>query len=96
MEAVINRLRSGEKALWRSLHSAHIVSKMAEVHGNRTNAGITGKTVVDFQSGAESGALEADLSSIDPELQAIIDAWPDLSDVTRAGILAMLDEDSHT
>lgn len=45
---------------------------------------------------SKGGTRGGDIASDSPELQAIIDAWPDLSDVTRAGILAMLAEDSRT
>ena len=40
------------------------------------------------QSGAESGAQEAPL---DPELAAVVDAWPALPEAIKAGILAMVE-----
>ena len=39
--------------------------------------------------GAESGAVAAETSSIDPDLQAVIEAWPMLPEAIKAGILAM-------
>lgn len=42
------------------------------------------------ESGADSGALGAQVGAIDPELGAIIDAWPTLPDAIKAGILAMV------
>jgi len=56
--------------------------------GIRTSDENVGKTAVDSQSGAESGALDADLSLIDADLQAIIDVWPRLSEDVKASILA--------
>ena len=64
--------------------------EMEGVHGNRTNAGNAEKTAVDSQSGAQSGALDADLSPVDSDLQAVIDAWPNLPDDVKASILAMV------
>ncbi len=40
--------------------------------------------------GAESGADSADLAQIDSDLQHIIDAWPDLPEPIKAGVLAMV------
>ena len=42
------------------------------------------------QSGAESGARDAQYASIDPELAAVVDGWPTLSVAIKAGILAMV------
>lgn len=42
------------------------------------------------QGGAESGALGAENGPKDPELGAIIHAWPTLPDAIKAGILAMV------
>jgi len=46
----------------------------------------TGKDEFQGQGGAESGAR----SPIDLDLQAIIDAWPSLTEAIKAGILAMV------
>ena len=48
----------------------------------------TEKKGVSDQSGAESGAQEAQL---DPELAAVVDAWPALPEAIKAGILAMVE-----
>jgi len=42
------------------------------------------------QSGAECGALGARIAPIDPELAAVVDAWPGLPGAIRAAILAMI------
>lgn len=42
------------------------------------------------QSGAECGALGAREASIDPELAAVVDAWPGLPRAIKAAILAMI------
>ena len=54
----------------------------------------SGKTRVLAHSGAESGALSVrdgvGLSSDDPDLRAVVEAWPNLPDTVKAGILAMI------
>ena len=42
-------------------------------------------------SGADSGAESAETAPIDPDLAKLIDAWPDLPDAVRKGIVAMAD-----
>ena len=42
------------------------------------------------QDGAKSGALGAQKVDIDADLVAVIDAWPDLPDAVKAGIVAMV------
>ena len=59
--------------------------------GIRTPLENTGKTGVSDQSGAECGALAAREAPLDPELAAVVDAWPALPAGLRAGILAMID-----
>ncbi|MGA2035589.1 MAG: hypothetical protein ABSG68_25350 [Thermoguttaceae bacterium] len=49
-----------------------------------------GKSGFSESGGAKSGALGAQDGAIDPELRAIIDAWPALPDAIKAGILAMV------
>ncbi|MCK6454939.1 MAG: hypothetical protein L6Q92_00205 [Phycisphaerae bacterium] len=44
----------------------------------------------DNQSGAECGARGARNAPLDPELAAVVDAWPTLAGPIRAGILAMI------
>ena len=39
---------------------------------------------------AESGALGPDFRHFGPDLQAVIDAWADLPEAVKAGILAMV------
>lgn len=58
--------------------------------GIRTPRKNAGKTQVTNQSGAESGALGAREAPIDPELAAVVEAWPALPDAIKAGILAMI------
>jgi hypothetical protein len=43
-----------------------------------------------YAGAAKSGAVFADSSPIDPDLAKIIDAWPNLPEAIRAGILAMV------
>lgn len=49
-----------------------------------------GNTHVPQPGGAESGALGAREAPSDPELAAVVDAWPTLAEPIRAGILAMV------
>lgn len=44
----------------------------------------------DDQSGAESGALDAQKVDFPPDLAAVVEAWPKLPEAIRAGILAMV------
>jgi hypothetical protein len=48
------------------------------------------------ESGAESGARGAQIKLKDPDLGAIIDAWPTLPEPIKAGILAMVRTASGT
>ena len=41
-------------------------------------------------SAAPGAAVDAQNTSIDPDLQAIIERWPELSEAVKAGILAMV------
>lgn len=66
--------------------------------GTRTPLENTGKTGVSDQSGAKSGAVGAQTADfgdsatdpMDPELAAVVDAWPALPAAIKAGILAMV------
>ena len=40
--------------------------------------------------GAKSGAVGAQSADIDPDLQAVIDAWAGLSEAVRRRVLAMI------
>ena len=50
----------------------------------------TGKTSDSKVSGAESGAVAAEISPNDSELRQIIETWPRLSEALKASILAMV------
>ncbi len=41
-------------------------------------------------SAAPGAAVGAQIAPVDPELQAIIERWPDLTDAVKAGILEMV------
>ena len=49
-----------------------------------------GKLPVSGTMGANAGAVETKREHQDPDLQAIIDAWPNLPDAVKAGIVAMV------
>lgn len=42
------------------------------------------------ESAAESGAVHRQTGPEDPDLARIIDAWPDLPEAVRVGIMAMV------
>ena len=50
----------------------------------------SGNSSAATQSGAECGALGALSGPFDPDLAAIVEAWPSLPEALRAGILAMV------
>ena len=58
--------------------------------GDELASFLPGKTQIPGTGGAESGAVGSKNAPIDPELQAVIDRWPDLPDALKAGILAMV------
>jgi len=64
--------------------------KKTEVHGNRTDAQNSVKSANIDQGGAECGARYAQLAEFPPDLRAIIDAWPGLSEATQTAILAVV------
>ena len=49
----------------------------------------TGKTQSHGESGAESGALPARRPPTDPDLEALVHAWPGLPEAVQRRILAM-------
>ena len=53
-------------------------------------ANSSGNGGVADESGAESGALDAENGPKDPQLTAIIDAWPTLPEPIKAGVLAII------
>lgn len=57
------------------------LERVSETSGNRGDAG---------QSGAESGRLGARDTPINPELTAVVEAWPGLPEAIKGGILAMV------
>jgi len=58
--------------------------------GIRTYPENADKTSLLSESGAKSGALDAENGPKDPDLGAIIDAWPTLPEPIKDGILAMV------
>ena len=84
----VNKSNGEEKAY--RVHLPTDGSVQAEVHGKRTNAENTAKSVVSILRGAESDARVTQERLIDPELQAIIDAWPTLSEATKAEIKGVI------
>ncbi|UCC30279.1 MAG: hypothetical protein JSU86_19025 [Phycisphaerales bacterium] len=48
------------------------------------------KTTVSEQGGAESGAHAAPIAVSDPDLRAVVSAWPELPEALRKGIVAMV------
>lgn len=50
----------------------------------------TGNTIDPPQGGAKSGALGAQNGPLDPDLAAIVKAWPTLPEPIKAGIVAMI------
>ena len=49
-----------------------------------------GETTVSEQGGAGSGARAALTAVADPDLAAVVDAWPTLPEVVKAGVMAMV------
>ena len=58
--------------------------------GNRTTFDFIGKMVDSQQGGAESGAVGAQNSPIDPDLELIIEVWPTLSDASKAELITIV------
>jgi hypothetical protein len=50
----------------------------------------SGNQGVGNQGGAECGVLGAQIGLLDPELAALVDAWPALPEAIKTGILAMI------
>jgi hypothetical protein len=48
--------------------------------------------MISERGGAESGALRAQLVRTDRDLLTVVEAWPELHDAVRAGIMAMVRE----
>ena len=64
--------------------------KRVETSGIESTSESSGKQGVAAQGGAESGAVAAENTPIDPDLALIINAWPDLPRGVRTDILAMV------
>ena len=56
----------------------------------RTVAEKAGEVSQFHSGGAESGAVGAETVPVDPDLQAVIERWPDLPDVVKVDIVAMV------
>jgi hypothetical protein len=55
--------------------------------GSAANAAKSGNS---SDRAAQGAAVDAENGPIEPDLQAVIDAWPALPDAVKAGILAMV------
>ena len=65
--------------------------EVAEAGLERT-ANSSGNTGHSEKGGAESGASSGDSASIDPDLMAVVNAWPTLPETTRRQIAATIRE----
>ena len=86
----------------RAIATGHDVGVIYESggHGTRNNLYSTKETAISETGGAESGALckwckkgldsDTTLAKQDPELTAIVDAWPTLSPAIRSAITALV------
>ncbi len=50
----------------------------------------SGNTPIIAQGGAKSGALAAENDPVDPDFQVVIERWKDLSEATKAHVVAMV------
>ena len=64
---------------------------MAEVHENRTNTQNPGKSTISNQSGAKSGAVDAQNASRDTDFTDWLNGCPvELTDEAKTGILTIV------
>ena len=49
-----------------------------------------GNTGIPQAGGAESGALAAPKPPSDPDLRAVVEAWPELPDAVRVAVVALV------
>ena len=71
-----------------SLTSQEELGRTGLERGNVTDHNSKGLQNSSNSSGAESGASSPDSVQSDPNLQMLIDAWPDLPDAIKSGIIA--------
>jgi len=64
---------------------------VAEAGLERT-ANSSGNTGYSEKGGAESGASSGDSRPLDPDLMAVVNAWPTLPETTRQSILTIIRE----
>ena len=84
-------LRTAQKGKSRGAIGLWRIGRQASGEGGIRTTPETGyKTAFFAEGGAESGAPTLTTPNIDPDLAALIDAWPNLPDAIRAGILAMI------
>lgn len=50
----------------------------------------TGNPPLENENGAECGAVGAQIDGFDPDLVAVVEAWPGLPEAIKTGILAMV------
>jgi hypothetical protein len=67
-----------------------IQSKLVEAAGIELPQESAGNWSAAEQSGAKSGALDKQNGPFDAELAEVVQAWPNLPEAIRAGILAMV------
>ncbi len=60
------------------------------VTGLEQTAKTPGKTAISEKSGAESGAFDRSFAFSDPDLNTLINAWPELSDDDKRAILEIV------
>ena len=60
--------------------------------GTEHTANSSGNQGIAVQGGAKSGALSGDSAPIDPDLLAVVAAWPTLPQAVRRQVVAMVKE----
>jgi branched-subunit amino acid aminotransferase/4-amino-4-deoxychorismate lyase len=85
VETRIRNTRDGTSHQGESLSPA---SEEATRQGLEHTANSSGNHGVALQGGAKSGALSGDSAPIDPDLAAVVAAWPTLPEATRQSIVA--------
>lgn len=67
-----------------------VLDSQVPPRGNAHHAKTLGKSGFPSGQRAKSSAVGEETPHSDPDLEAIVDAWPTLSEAIRAGILAMI------